>query len=83
MTLTPIRGDYGAENIFENHDIEALEYIKKVMPSITGKAYKYGIRLHNWIPGTQEEGCHPQIQSEAYANLSANVTTSPNEDYKK
>lgn len=83
MTLTPIRGDYGAENIFENHDIEALEYIKKVMPRITSKAYEYGIRLHNWIPGTQGEGCHPQIQSEAYTNLSANTTTSLNNDYKK
>lgn len=51
VTLTPIRGCFGQENIFENNDAVALEYLKKAMPGVTKKAYDYGVILNNWIPG--------------------------------
>jgi MoaA/NifB/PqqE/SkfB family radical SAM enzyme len=55
ITFTPIRGDYGEENIFDNNDKKSLECIKKAMPKVTQKAYEYRIILNNWLPGMQTD----------------------------
>jgi MoaA/NifB/PqqE/SkfB family radical SAM enzyme/Tfp pilus assembly protein PilF len=67
MTLTPIRGDFGRENIFDPGDSQALDYIRKVMPKIIQKAHEYGIRLHNWIPGAEAASCRSEEKGEACA----------------
>ncbi len=74
VTLTPIRGNFGEENIFDNNDIEALEYIKKIIPKITKKAYEYGIILNNWLPGIQDQVC--EIQNAPCGNSNGNRITS-------
>ncbi len=70
ITLTPIRGDFGDENIFERKDIIALDYIKKVVPNITKKAYEYGIILNNWLPGLEEGSYAPKVEDKSCKNLS-------------
>lgn len=57
ITLTPIRGKFLDENIFEDNDTQALEYIRKITPRIAKKAYEYGIILNNWLPVTRDAGC--------------------------
>lgn len=57
VTLTPIRGRFAEENIFENNDKQALENIRGVIPKIVKKAYEYGIILNMWLPGMQSEAC--------------------------
>lgn len=69
ITLTPIRGDYREENIFDNNDKKALEYIKKAMPEVTKKAYEYGVILNNWLPGmrvgdNEFKGCSSEVVKE-------------------
>jgi MoaA/NifB/PqqE/SkfB family radical SAM enzyme/Tfp pilus assembly protein PilF len=69
ITLTPIRGDYGEENIFDNNDKKALGYIKKAIPRVTKKAYEYGVILNNWLPGMQVsdnefKGCSGEVVKE-------------------
>lgn len=53
VTLTPIRGRFGEENIFEDNDPQAMEDIRRAIPAITKKAHDYGIMLNNWLPGMQ------------------------------
>lgn len=64
ITLTPIRGDFKEENIFENNDKEALEYINKSIPKIIKKAYEAGIILNNWLPGLENERSGPTVVKE-------------------
>ncbi|MBU1124770.1 MAG: radical SAM protein, partial [Candidatus Omnitrophica bacterium] len=52
VTITPIRG-FKDQNIFENNDQEALAYLEGVIPSVTQKAYEYGLIFNNWLPGMQ------------------------------
>jgi MoaA/NifB/PqqE/SkfB family radical SAM enzyme len=56
ITFTPIRGSFGNENIFDLQDREALAHISRMVPDALRKAKEYGIRLNNWLPGT-DEGC--------------------------
>jgi MoaA/NifB/PqqE/SkfB family radical SAM enzyme len=72
VTLTPIRGRFGEENIFENNDIVALEYIKKIIPKITKKAYEYGIILNNWLPGAQQDSCGSESIDKTCGSLGVN-----------
>jgi len=81
VTLTPIRGDFGEENVFENNDTAALEYIKKITPKITRKAYEYGIILNNWLPGMQEEAFG--VQDKSCKNLNVNEIPSENKINKR
>lgn len=50
LTFTPIRGDFGNENIFDTRDAEALGHIGTAMPAVVAKARRYGLRLNNWLP---------------------------------
>ncbi|MHB9154095.1 MAG: tetratricopeptide repeat protein [Endomicrobiales bacterium] len=61
ITFTPIRGEFGEENIFERKDEEALAHIARSLPRAIAKAREYGIRLNNWLPVSCEaEEKHPQ-----------------------
>lgn len=53
ITLTPLRGEFGDENIFEQNNTQALEFLRKVMPEVAKKAKAYGIILNNWLPNIQ------------------------------
>jgi len=55
ITLTPIRGEFGDENIFEQNNAKALEFLRKVIPNATKKAKECGIILNNWLPGLQSD----------------------------
>jgi len=57
ITITPLRGEFGDENIFEQNNTEALEFLRKAMPKVTQKARGYGIILNNWLPGLQGDVC--------------------------
>jgi MoaA/NifB/PqqE/SkfB family radical SAM enzyme/Tfp pilus assembly protein PilF len=78
VTLTPIRGDFGEENIFEKNNIVALEYIEKTIPKVVKKAYGYGMILNNWLPGMQEE-CSLLKKEDSF---SENLKSTENLSYK-
>lgn len=78
VTLTPIRGKFGEENIFENNDTIALEYIKKNIPKITQKAYEFGILLNNWLPRVEQKTCASESIDKTCGNLSVSSNSLPN-----
>lgn len=50
LNMIPIRYTYGRENIFLNRDLEALNYIEKVMPDLLQRSAEAGLKFFNQLP---------------------------------
>jgi len=50
LNIIPIRYTDKQENIFLNKDLQALEYVEKVMPGLLEKSEDSGLKLFNQLP---------------------------------